>query len=102
MDHFTKPLQGILFIKFRAEIMNIPDDTDAFDLGWEGSKSEWEEMVKLHKTDDNPIPQECVEVMDTVNYGKASQDTDNVHTKKVSYLVRSQRKDHIFNRDVII
>ena len=40
MDHFTKPLQGILFIKFRAEIMNILNDTDAFDLGWEGSKSE--------------------------------------------------------------
>ena len=82
--------------------MNIPDDTDAFDFGWNGSKSEWEEMVKLHKTDDNPIPQEWVEVMDTVNYGKASQDMDTVHTKKVSYLVRSQRKDHISNQDVII
>ena len=27
-DHFTKPLQGALFRKFRAEIMNIPDDLD--------------------------------------------------------------------------
>ena len=27
-DHFTKPLQGALFSKFRAEIMNIPDDLD--------------------------------------------------------------------------
>ena len=26
--HFTKPLQGALFRKFRAEIMNIPDDLD--------------------------------------------------------------------------
>ena len=26
--HFTKPLQGALFRKFRAEIMNIPDDMD--------------------------------------------------------------------------
>ena len=27
-DHFTKPLQGVLFRKFRAEIMNISDDLD--------------------------------------------------------------------------
>ena len=27
-DHFTKPLQGTLFRKFRLKIMNIPDDLD--------------------------------------------------------------------------
>ena len=27
-DHFTKPLQGALFRKFRAEIMNITYDLD--------------------------------------------------------------------------
>ena len=27
-DHFTKPLQGELFRKLWAEIMNIPDDLD--------------------------------------------------------------------------
>ena len=32
-DHFTKPLQGALFRKFRAEIMNIPDNLD---IGWMG------------------------------------------------------------------
>ena len=28
VDYFTKPLQGALFKKSRAEIMNIPDDLD--------------------------------------------------------------------------
>ena len=32
-DHFTKPLQGALFRKFRAEIMNIPDDLDMGEMG---------------------------------------------------------------------
>ena len=27
-NHFIKPLQGALFRKFRAEIINIPDDLD--------------------------------------------------------------------------
>jgi hypothetical protein len=34
-DHFTKPLQGALFRKFRAEIQGIPVDTSDADLGWE-------------------------------------------------------------------
>ena len=32
-DHFTKPLQGALFRKFRAEIMNILDDLDMGEMG---------------------------------------------------------------------
>ena len=32
-DHFTKPLQGALFRKFRVEIMNIPDDLDMGEIG---------------------------------------------------------------------
>ena len=32
-DHFTNPLQGALFKKFRAEIMNIPDDLDMGEMG---------------------------------------------------------------------
>ena len=31
--HFTKPLQGALFRKFRPEIMNIPDDLDMGEMG---------------------------------------------------------------------
>ena len=35
--HFTKPLQGALFRKFRAEIMNIPDDLDMGEMGMDGA-----------------------------------------------------------------
>ena len=35
-DHFTNPLQGALFRKFRAEIMNIPDDLDMGKMGMDG------------------------------------------------------------------
>ena len=34
-NHITKPLQGVAFRKFRAEIQGIPDDTPDTDLGWE-------------------------------------------------------------------
>ena len=36
-DHFTNPLQGALFRKFRAEIMNIPDDLDMGEMGMDGT-----------------------------------------------------------------
>ena len=38
-DHFTNPLQGALFRKFRAEIMNIPDDLDMGEMGMDGRRS---------------------------------------------------------------
>ena len=28
VDHFTKPLEGAVFRKFREEIMNVPHDLD--------------------------------------------------------------------------
>ena len=36
-DHFTKPLQGALFKKCRAEIMNIPYDLDMGEMGMGGA-----------------------------------------------------------------
>ena len=51
-DHFTKPLQGALFRKFRAEIMNIPDDLDMGEMGMDGKCLNKGIMCKLHnKTD---------------------------------------------------
>jgi hypothetical protein len=50
-DHFTKPLQGALLRKFRAEIQGIPVNTNEAELGWdraEGNKGA------------DPSPQECV------------------------------------------
>jgi hypothetical protein len=55
-DHFTKPLQGALFCKFRAEIQGIPLDTYEAELGWDRVES-CEEVGKV-----DPSPQECVEL----------------------------------------
>jgi hypothetical protein len=53
-DHFTKPLQGALFQKFRAEIQSIPPDINEAELGWDrGEKSE-----QIKHAD--PGPQECL------------------------------------------
>jgi hypothetical protein len=56
-DHFTKPLQGTLFRKFRAEIQGIPVDTNEIELGWD--RAEGSEGSKGSKGA-NPSPQECV------------------------------------------
>jgi hypothetical protein len=55
-DHFTKPLQGTLFRKFRANIQGIPVDLNDTDLGWDR-----EELCE-DKTgvSSDPSPQECV------------------------------------------
>jgi hypothetical protein len=34
-DHFTKPLQGTMFRKFRAEIQGVPIDMCDADVGWD-------------------------------------------------------------------
>ena len=56
-DHFTKPLQGSLFKTIWSDILNLPE---LLYMVWEGSKSECNEMLKLHRVDYNPIPHECV------------------------------------------
>jgi len=48
-DHFTKPLQGTLFRKFRAEIQGIDLGDTQYDLGCDSSDPTYE-----------PSPQECV------------------------------------------
>jgi hypothetical protein len=55
-NHFTKPLQGALFRKFRAEIQGIPHDTNEAELGWD-----WEGCCEKTVSAD-PSPQECVEL----------------------------------------
>ena len=59
-DHFTKPLQGALFRKFRAEIMNIPDDLDMGEMGMDGTGLKKGITCKLHNKTDPGCPQECV------------------------------------------
>ena len=40
VDHFTKQLQGGLFCRFRADFMNIPEDSDITNMGWDGTETE--------------------------------------------------------------
>ena len=47
-DHFTKPLQGALFRKFRTETMNIRDDLDTGEMGMDGAGIKQGVMWKLH------------------------------------------------------
>jgi hypothetical protein len=47
--HFTNPLQGPLFPKFRAEIQGIPEGINKAELGWD------REERKEHKKND-PSP----------------------------------------------
>ena len=48
-DHYTKPLKGNAFQKFRSEIQGIPEDTPDTDLVWDRPKNTF-----------IPITQECV------------------------------------------
>ena len=59
-DHFTNPLQGALFINFRAEIMNIPYDLDMGEMGMDGKGLKKGITCKLHNDTDPGLPQECV------------------------------------------
>ena len=40
VDHLTKPLQGEILQRFRAYLMNIPEDTDVTGMGRDGTKVE--------------------------------------------------------------
>ena len=57
VDHFTKPLQGALFRKFRAEIMNIPDELDMGKLGIDRKFLKKGITCKLHNKTDPRCPQ---------------------------------------------
>jgi hypothetical protein len=50
-DHFTKPLQGAQFRKFRAAIQGVPTDMSDLDMG----------LGQDEITETGPSPQECVE-----------------------------------------
>ena len=59
-DYFTKPLQGVLFRKFRAEIINIPDDLEMGEMGMEGKGPKKGTTYRLHNKTELRFPQECV------------------------------------------
>ena len=59
-DHFTKPLQGGLFLRFRTELMNIPEDANITEMGWDGTEAEKGLSWKLQNELYPACPQECV------------------------------------------
>ena len=59
-DHFTKSLQGTMLRKFRAEIMNIPDDLDMGGVGMDRKGLKRGIACKLHNETNPGCPQECV------------------------------------------
>ena len=59
-DHFRKPLQEELFRKFRAKLMNISEDVEMNEMGWDRIETENSVSWKLHKESDPACPQECV------------------------------------------
>ena len=48
VDYFTKPLQGEIFWIFRAELMNISEDADITNMGWDVTKTEKGVSCNLH------------------------------------------------------
>ena len=58
--HFTNPLQGALFRKFREEIMNVPDDLYMGAMGMDVKGLKNGITCKLHNETDPRCPQECV------------------------------------------
>jgi hypothetical protein len=78
-DHFTKPLQGTMFQKFRAEIQGVPIDMCDADMGWDRPCAINErELSKAC-----PSPQECVGTHEdrTYAYGKITDAKPTVGKK---------------------
>jgi hypothetical protein len=55
-DHFTKPLQGAMFRKFRAKIQGIPAGMCDADMGWDRTCT----TDGVDQDAMRSIPQECV------------------------------------------
>ena len=58
--HFTNPLHGRLLRIFRAELMNIPENTNITYIGWDGKETDKGVSWKLHNYLDPACPQDFV------------------------------------------
>ena len=84
-DHFTKPLQGAIFRKFRAEMMNIPDDLGMGDMGIYGTGSKRGITWKLQNDTDPGCPQECVGDCEKVGRKNGAKECHNGGTYNGTY-----------------
>ena len=84
-DNFTKPLQGALFRKFMAEIMNILDDLDMGDMGMDGKVLKRGITCKLHNETDPGFPQGCVGGCGKVGRENGAMECSNIGARKGTY-----------------
>ena len=84
-DHFTKPLQGALFRKFRAEIMNIPDDLDMGVMGMYRTGLKQGVVWKLYNETDPGFPQEFVGDCDKAGRKNGAKECPNEGTQNSTY-----------------
>jgi hypothetical protein len=91
-DHFTKPLQGAQFRKFRADIQGVPNDTSDLDMG----------LGQDEITKAGPSPQECVEEpgkdprangSGSKRYGKLAQGAGVRGARHIHPIPSEQSKD---------
>jgi hypothetical protein len=77
-DHFTKPLQGTIFRRFRAEIQGIPVNMCDADFGWDRPSTKHEQ----EQDGASPSPQECVGTHRDCGYMKAGTCTATPTAKR--------------------
>ena len=83
--HFTNPLQGALFRKFRAEIMNIPYYLDMGEMGMYGTGLKRGITCKLHNETDPRCPQECVGDCGRTGRKNGDMECSNIGVRRGTY-----------------
>ena len=84
-DHVTKPLLGALFSKFRAEIMNIPDDLNMGEMGMYRKGIKKGITCKLHNETDPRCPQECVGDCGKTGSKNGATECSNIGVRRGTY-----------------
>ena len=84
-DHFKKPLEGALLRKFRAEIMNIPDDMEMGNMGTNGIGSKRRITCKQHNKTYHGSPQDFVGGCGKVGGGNGAVECPYGGTHKYTY-----------------
>ena len=84
-DHFTNPLQGALFRKLRAEIMNILDDLDMGEMDMDGKSLKRGITCKMHNDTDHRCPHECVGDCGKAGRGNGATECSNIGIRRGTY-----------------
>ena len=85
VGHFTNPLQGALFRKFREEIMNVPDDLYMGAMGMNRKGLKKGITCKLHNETYPRFPQECVGGCGKTRRKNGAMECSNIGARKGTY-----------------